>query len=98
MIYFCFVYLTHCNTSGFRCDDKWQGLNCSEPVSPLPTYLYDSFDPDINGSQWLKVVGAQTLPPCKVMAAGNALHFSGVRYSANLFAKILHIICSVTIL
>lgn len=66
-----------CSEAGCICDDGWQGFNCSEPVLSLPTYLYDSFDPDINGSQWLKVVGAQTLPPCKVMAAGNALHFSG---------------------
>lgn len=87
MIYFCLVYLTQCNTFDFRCDDGWEGLDCSEPVSSLPTYLYDSFDPDINGSQWLKVVGAQTLPPCKVMAAGNALHFSGVRYSSTVLQK-----------
>ena len=68
-----FRYYSH-----FRCDDGWQGLNCSEPMSPLPTYIYDSFDPGVNDSQWFKIVGAQTVPPCKVMAAGNALHFSGV--------------------
>jgi reelin len=69
----------------FRCDNGWMGLNCSEPTFALPTYLYDSFDPDVNETQWVKIVGAQAIPPCKVMAAGNAMHFSGVRWCSYVY-------------
>ena len=63
----------------FRCDMNWTSANCSEPVLPLPTYLYDKFDDTINDTLWSKVVGAEVTQACDVLGGGNALHFTEVR-------------------
>ncbi|KAK3103287.1 hypothetical protein FSP39_018199 [Pinctada imbricata] len=64
-----------CSESGCVCDSNWGGTNCSEPIEPLPQYLYEKFDETINSSMWLKVVGGEVKPACHVLGGGNALHF-----------------------
>ncbi|KAL3853203.1 hypothetical protein ACJMK2_016762, partial [Sinanodonta woodiana] len=65
-----------CTVGGCLCDSSWQGEDCSIPVSPLPKYLYDTFNDGVNLTQWSKVMGAKVTKVCKVMPSGQALHFA----------------------
>ncbi|KAJ8301142.1 hypothetical protein KUTeg_020129 [Tegillarca granosa] len=66
-----------CSRELCLCDSNWRGNNCSIPVSPLPNYLYDTFNSGIDYTRlWSTVVGGKDVYPCKVMASGKALHFN----------------------
>ena len=60
------------------CDDGWEGQDCSISVSPRPTQLTEDFTNGYDEENWVKVVGGKVTKPCRVLAAGNAMHFTGV--------------------
>jgi len=63
-----------------RCDEGWTGFDCSYPSVDLPDYVYDMFENETNN--WVSVVGAKRVKPCKTLASGLALHFAGVGITA----------------
>ncbi|XP_052779173.1 reelin-like isoform X2 [Mya arenaria] len=64
-----------CTEQGCVCDPGWGGFDCSAPTIDLPVYSYDMFTGE--SYNWYKVVGGKRTKPCKPMASGSALHFTG---------------------
>ncbi|WAR26098.1 RELN-like protein [Mya arenaria] len=58
-----------------RCDPGWGGFDCSASTIDLPVYSYDMFTGE--SYNWYKVVGGKRTKPCKPIASGSALHFTG---------------------
>ena len=43
--------------------------------------LSEDFTDGYSEENWVKVVGGKVTKPCRVLAAGNAMHFTGVSLS-----------------
>ncbi|KAI8771793.1 reelin [Biomphalaria glabrata] len=59
------------------CDAEWSGDDCSKPSRPLPSVLVEDFLGSYNQSNWARVVGGTVEQPCRLLSAGQALHFTG---------------------
>ncbi|GFO21735.1 reelin [Plakobranchus ocellatus] len=68
----------HCQNSGCVCNPGWSGDGCSKPQSPLLTKLVEDFSSSPKINQWVQTVGGAVVHPCRVLGAGEAMHFTGV--------------------
>ncbi|KAL8563520.1 hypothetical protein ACOMHN_064345 [Nucella lapillus] len=66
-----------CDANACLCDEGWEGNDCSVSTSPLPTLLTEDFNDDYDEENWVKVIGGKVTKPCRVLSAGEALHFTG---------------------
>ena len=71
-----------------RCDPNWDGVDCSEPTTPLAKQLNDQFTRGATKGLWLRAAGGIASTQCGVLIAGPALHFKAVR----IFVDTCHII------
>ena len=62
-----------------RCDPNWDGVDCSEPTTPLAKQLNDQFTRGATKGLWLRAAGGIASTQCGVLIAGPALHFKAVR-------------------
>ena len=62
-----------------RCDPNWDGVDCSEPTTPLAKQLNDQFTRGATTGLWLRAAGGIASTQCGVLIAGPALHFKAVR-------------------
>ena len=61
-----------------RCDAGWTGTECEQTTLKLPQYMYDMYT-EVGESSYL-IAGGKLTKPCKTMASGLALHFTGVSF------------------
>ncbi|KAK2176997.1 hypothetical protein NP493_626g01025 [Ridgeia piscesae] len=67
----------HCDYPLCICDKGYGGHNCHQ-LTPIKTYLKDTFEPGHSSTdQWSLVQGGQVGVGCRTLVKGKALHFSG---------------------
>ncbi|CAG5116142.1 unnamed protein product, partial [Candidula unifasciata] len=66
-----------CVASQCVCDEHWNGTDCSVTEEHLPTILVEDFLESYNKNNWDQVVGGSVSQPCRLVSAGDVLHFKG---------------------
>ena len=68
----------YCLSIFLRCDKDWTGDICETSVIRLPKIIAEDFSPNVDEVNWSLIVGGTVVKPCRAVAAGKAMHFSGV--------------------